>query len=67
MKKVSLWITGDQDKFLNTLKRITGIDKSEHHRRAMDLYQQHIQSLEETSQRRRKTDQISDERGMGKS
>lgn len=56
MVKVSLYITEDQDHFLEQLKRETGLDKSEHHRRAMELYEKHLLSQRETTFRRRKTD-----------
>lgn len=56
MLKVNLWITEEQDQFLNDLKKKTGLDKSEHHRRAMDLYRDYLQSLKQSSEQRRSTD-----------
>lgn len=56
MKKVNLWITNDQDDFLNRLKDVTGLDKSEHHRRAMDLYRDYIETLKQSPKQRRGLD-----------
>lgn len=54
--KVNLWITEEQDSFLDELKEVTGLDKSEHHRRAIDLYRDYLQSLKRSPEQRRSTD-----------
>lgn len=56
MVKVNLWVTTEQDQFLNNLKSETGLDKSEHHRRAIDLYRDYLQSLKKSPEQRRSTD-----------
>lgn len=56
--KVNLWITREQDAFLTEMKEKTGLDKSEHHRRAIDLYREYMESLKKSPMKRRSTDAL---------